>query len=124
MKIFNYDVDYIAIGTALVSGIIIFFKKLVIDIIYDSMKNSLIRKKEKINKELDKETKDIINYISKRKPPKSIREAEIIAIYKQSQIKTKKRELELREEELRSLKELYEKEKKIEIKINKLNLKK
>ena len=84
MRIFNYDVDYIAIGTALVSGIIIFFKKLVIDIIYDSMKNSLIRKKEKINKELDKETKDIINYISKRKPPKSIREAEIIAIYKQS----------------------------------------
>ena len=116
--------DYAAIGTIFVSGAILFFKKLVIDIIYSNIKNNLVKKKKVINGQIKDEITIISQQLSKRKPPKSIREVEIIATLRKSKLKTKKRDLELREAELIILKELYEKERKIEIKLNKLDLKK
>jgi hypothetical protein len=127
MKLFDeYNIDYIAIGTVFVSGVIIFFKKLIYDVVFFTIKHTLITKKEKINEEIKDEIKIVSKGVDKRipKPPKSIREAEILSVLRKNKLKTKKRDLELREAELFILKELYEKEREIDTKLNKLDLKK
>lgn len=120
MKIFDDNLlDTAAIGTAFIAGILLFFKKLIYDVVLSIIKDNLINKKHKVDKKIKEEIQVIQTGVKKRKPPTSIREAEILATLRKSKLATRKKDIELREAELNSLKDLLEQEREIDTKLQK-----